>query len=43
MMTIRVAVRTPSMMILSMIMAFQINSSLAMVFLIALPVLASAL
>ena len=39
MMTIRVAVRTPSMMILSMIMAFQINSSLAMVFLIALPVL----
>ena len=39
MMTIRVAVRTPSMMILSMIMAFQINSSLAMVFLIAVPVL----
>ena len=39
MMTIRVAVRAPGMLILSMIMAFQINGSLAMVFLIALPIL----
>ncbi len=40
MMTIRVAVRAPSMLILSMVMAFRINNSLAMVFLVALPVLA---
>ena len=39
MMTIRVAVRAPGMLILSMFMAFQINTSLALVFLIALPVL----
>ena len=39
MMTIRVAVRAPGMLILSMIMAFQINGSLALVFLIALPIL----
>ena len=40
MMLIRVAVRSPAMLILSMVMAFQINRSLAMVFLIVLPILA---
>ena len=40
MMTIRVAVRAPVMLILAMVMAFQINRSLAMIFLLALPFLA---
>ncbi len=39
MMTIRVAVRCPAMLILSMFMAFRINVSLALVFLAALPIL----
>ena len=43
MMVIRVAVRTPCMLILSMVMAFRINASLALVFLLALPVLAVGL
>ena len=40
MMLIRVAVRAPAMLILSVIMAFRINKSLALVFLLVLPVLA---
>ena len=40
MMLIRVAVRAPVMLIMSVFMAFRINSSLAMVFLIAVPFLA---
>ncbi len=39
-MIIRIAIRSPIMLILSMIMAFRINGSLAMVFLLVLPVLA---
>ena len=39
MMTIRVAVRCPAMLILSMFMAFRINVSLALVLLAALPIL----
>ncbi len=39
MMIIRVAVRSPAMLILSMIMAFRINTSLALAFLIVLPIL----
>ena len=40
MMIIRIAVRSPVMLIASVIMAFQINGSLAMVFLLSIPVLA---
>lgn len=40
MMIIRIAVRAPIMLIMSMFMAFRINASLAMVFLVAVPVLA---
>ncbi len=40
MMLIRVAVRAPGMLILSTVMAFRINRSLALVFLLVLPVLA---
>ena len=40
MMVIRIAVRAPVMLILSMVMAFRINGSLAMIFLLALPFLA---
>ena len=40
MMIIRVAVRSPVMLISSVIMAFRINRSLAMVFLLTLPILA---
>ena len=39
MMIIRVAVRSPAMLVLSMIMAFRINRSLAWAFLIVLPIL----
>ncbi|MBQ9968640.1 MAG: ABC transporter ATP-binding protein [Oscillospiraceae bacterium] len=39
MMIIRVAVRSPAMLILSMVMAFRINTSLALAFLIVLPIL----
>ncbi len=40
MMILRVAVRAPVMLIFSLIMAFQINSDLAIVFVIILPILA---
>lgn len=40
MMTIRIAVRTPIMLVLSLVMAFQINASVAMIFLVVLPALA---
>ena len=40
MMTIRIAVRTPIMLALSLIMAFKINASVAMIFLVVLPALA---
>ncbi|MBP3633451.1 MAG: ABC transporter ATP-binding protein [Oscillospiraceae bacterium] len=40
MMIIRVAVRSPAMLILSMIMAFRINKTLALAFLVVLPILA---
>ncbi len=40
MMIIRIAVRSPVMLISSVIMAFRINRSLAMVFLLTLPILA---
>lgn len=40
MMTIRIAVRAPIMLIMSMFMAFRINASLAMIFLVVVPVLA---
>ena len=40
MMIIRVAVRSPSMLILSVVMAFRINGTLALVFLLVLPILA---
>ena len=40
MMSLRMAIRAPFMLIFALIMAFRINSSLARVFLIALPVLA---
>lgn len=43
MMSLRMAIRAPFMMIFALIMAFRINSSLAMVFLISLPVLAIAI
>ena len=39
MMIIRVAVRSPAMLILSMVMAFRINRSLALAFLLVLPIL----
>ena len=42
MMLIRIAVRAPIMLVLSMMMAFKINSSLALVFLAAAPILALA-
>ena len=40
MMIIRVAVRSPAMLILSMVMAFRINATLALAFLAVLPILA---
>ena len=40
MMVIRIAVRSPIMLILSMFMAFQVNSELALVFLCVVPILA---
>lgn len=40
MMVIRIAVRAPIMLVLSTIMAFRINSKLAMIFLVVLPILA---
>ena len=40
MMIIRVAVRSPAMLILSMVMAFRINATLALAFLTVLPILA---
>jgi len=40
MMIIRVAVRSPAMLILSVVMAFRINGTLALVFLLVLPILA---
>jgi len=43
MMIIRIAVRSPVMLISSVIMAFQINSGLAMIFLLAIPFLALAI
>ncbi|MDR7856869.1 ABC transporter ATP-binding protein [Tissierella sp.] len=43
MMSLRMAIRAPSMMIFALIMAFSINASLARVFLISLPVLAIAI
>ena len=43
MMIIRVAIRSPAMLILSMVMAFRINRSLALIFLAALPLLAISL
>ena len=43
MMIIRVAIRSPSMLVLSMVMAFRINTSLALVFLAAVPLLAISL
>ena len=43
MMIIRIAVRSPIMLISSIIMAFRINGSLAMVFLISVPFLALAI
>lgn len=38
-MIIRVAVRSPSMLIFSLIMAFRVNKSLSLIFLLALPIL----
>ena len=43
MMIIRIAIRSPVMLILSLIMAFRINTSLALVFLISIPFLALAI
>lgn len=43
MMSLRMAIRAPFMMIFALIMAFRINSSLAKVFLISLPILAVAI
>ena len=43
MMLIRVALRSPVMLILSLVMAFRINGTLAMVFLISIPFLALAI
>ncbi|MCI7766601.1 MAG: ABC transporter ATP-binding protein/permease [Oscillospiraceae bacterium] len=43
MMVIRMAVRSPFMLIFALIMAISINAKLAMVFLIAIPVLAAAM
>lgn len=43
MMTLRMAVRAPLMMILATVMAFRINSSLALIFLLAIPVLGVSL
>ena len=43
MMIIRIAIRSPVMLILSLVMAFQINRTLALVFLISVPVLALAI
>ncbi len=43
MMLIRVAVRAPAMLILSMVMAFKINAALSLIFLLVLPVLAVTL
>jgi len=43
MMIIRIAVRSPIMLITSVIMAFRINSSLAMIFLLSIPFLALAI
>ena len=43
MMIIRIAVRSPVMLISSVIMAFRINRSLAMIFLLAIPFLALAI
>lgn len=40
MMSLRMAIRAPFMMIFALIMAFRVNSSLARVFLISLPILA---
>lgn len=40
MMTIRIAVRAPIMLVFSMVMSFKINASLALIFLIIVPVLA---
>ena len=40
MMIIRVAVRSPAMLVLSVVMAFRINGTLALVFLLVLPILA---
>ena len=42
-MIIRIAVRSPSMMIFSLVMAFTINSRLALIFLAAVPVLVAGL
>ncbi|HCW04627.1 MAG TPA: ABC transporter [Clostridium sp.] len=43
MMSLRMAIRAPFMMIFALFMAFRVNSSLARVFLISLPVLAIAI
>ena len=43
MMIIRVAVRSPAMLILSMVMAFRVNATMALIFLATLPVLAISL
>ena len=43
MMIIRIAVRSPIMLITSVLMAFRINSSLAMIFLLSIPFLALAI
>ena len=42
-MIIRVAVRSPSMLIFSLIMAFRVNKSLSLIFLVALPILGAGL
>ncbi len=43
MMSLRMAIRAPFMLLFAMIMAFRINSSLAKVFLVSLPILAIAI
>ena len=43
MMIVRVAVRGPLMLVLSMIMAFQVNAELALIFLIAAPIVGTGL
>ena len=42
-MLLRIAVRAPFMMVFAMVMSFQVNAALSMIFLIAIPIIALAL